>query len=261
MEKSFSQRRGFKPAKTSFQVNSMDDDLRLALWNDLTRYIWSPYANWSKFRDLLDQIWTNFFKKSLDSFNSSNVYPTYIRKSYFEMEWYEVYDFIEFIIHTFAIPYAVAELIDACNSTLENERSGYRLVGALFVPITSEQEVAEIHQALDTTEQFTSHLNKAIELLANRTSPDYANSIKESISAVEALCKLITDDRSTTLGEALEKLDRKGITLHKSLKDAFRKLYGYTSDAQGIRHGLVGRADLDGEDARFMLVTCSAFIN
>jgi hypothetical protein len=87
MEKSFSQKMGWKSDRTDFQVASMDQDLRLALWNDLTRYIWSPYKNYGAFRDLLDQIWTSFFKKTLDSFNSSQVYPTYIKKAYEEMEW------------------------------------------------------------------------------------------------------------------------------------------------------------------------------
>jgi hypothetical protein len=56
-------------------------------------------------------------------------------------------------------------------------------------------------------------------------------------------------------------LENKGVVLHADLKDAFKKLYGYTSGAQGIRHGLVGKANLDVEDARFMLIACSAFIN
>ena len=39
------------------------------------------------------------------------------------------------------------------------------------------------------------------------------------------------------------------------------QLYGYTSDADGIRHALLDESDLDFEDAKFMLVSCSAFTN
>ena len=35
----------------------------------------------------------------------------------------------------------------------------------------------------------------------------------------------------------------------------------YTSDAAGIRHALLEDPNLDAEDAKFMLVACSAFIN
>jgi hypothetical protein len=38
-------------------------------------------------------------------------------------------------------------------------------------------------------------------------------------------------------------------------------MYGSTSDAQGIRHALREEPTLDSDDARFMLVSCSAFVN
>jgi hypothetical protein len=44
-------------------------------------------------------------------------------------------------------------------------------------------------------------------------------------------------------------------------EEAFVKLYGYTSDADGIRHALMDESDLASEDAKFMLVLCSAFVN
>lgn len=61
------------------------------------------------------------------------------------------------------------------------------------------------------------------ELLADRKSPDYRNSIKESISAVEAICKLITGSQKATLEDALRQLETKLGSVHPALKDAFRK--------------------------------------
>ncbi len=129
--------------------------------------------------------------------------------------------------------------------------------------ITSEEEISEIEEALKKSGPLSNvheHLKRALELLADRKSPDYRNSIKESISAVEALCKLITGDKSATLGKALEKMEGK-IKLHPALKKAFISLYGYTSDADGIRHALLEESNLDFEDAKFMLIVCPAFIN
>ncbi|MGH6983986.1 MAG: hypothetical protein ACREEI_07150 [Stellaceae bacterium] len=51
------------------------------------------------------------------------------------------------------------------------------------------------------------------------------------------------------------------MTIHKARQDAFDKLYGYASDADGIRHALLDEEKLTYEDAQFMLVTCSAFVN
>lgn len=49
--------------------------------------------------------------------------------------------------------------------------------------------------------------------------------------------------------------------MHPALNGAFQKLYGYTSDAGGIiRHALLEEDSLDFKDAKFMLVSCSAFV-
>jgi hypothetical protein len=93
--------------------------------------------------------------------------------------------------------------------------------------------------------------------VVNRFRDDfYRNSIKESISAVEAMCKLAAHDDKATLGQVLPKMG-----LHPALRDGFNKLYGYTNDADGIRHALLEESTLTFDDAKFMLVACAAFIN
>ena len=63
------------------------------------------------------------------------------------------------------------------------------------------------------------------------------------------------------MGQALKVIERKGIGLHGALKKGFSSLYGYTSDADGIRHALLDESTTNFEDAKFMLVACSGFIN
>jgi hypothetical protein len=131
------------------------------------------------------------------------------------------------------------------------------------VQITSEEEIAAIEQALalpDSLKPVREHLGQSLILLSDRKKPDYRNSIKESISAVESLSKIISKQNKATLGPALDAVEKK-TKLHAVLKEAFQKLYGYTSDAQGIRHALMDEPTLDVEDAKFMLISCSAFVN
>src|SRR5437667_5935692 len=97
-----------------------------------------------------------------------------------------------------------------------------------LIPVISEQEIAEISEALSVSRAYTQHLEQALNLLADRKSPDYRNSIKESISAVEAICQLVTGSSRTTLGEALRRLESKLGSFHPALKNAFNSLYGYT---------------------------------
>ena len=107
------------------------------------------------------------------------------------------------------------------------------------------------------------HLNSALEKYAQRPIGDYRNSIKESISAVEAFCREKTGEN--TLGKALKQLESKGIVIPLLLKSAFEKLYAYTNhEDTGIRHALMddeGNYTPTTEEALFMLVSCSAFIN
>lgn len=107
------------------------------------------------------------------------------------------------------------------------------------------------------------HLTKAIELCSKRPIGDYRNSIKESISAVEYICRKKTGEND--LGKGLSKLEKKGVIIPNLLKKAFDTLYAYTNNEEtGIRHALM---DEDGtyapgvDEAIFMLVSCSAFIN
>ena len=60
--------------------------------------------------------------------------------------------------------------------------------------------------------------------------------------------------------DALKKLDD-SLNIHSALKSAYSKLYGYTSDKDGIRHSILEEPNLSFSDAKYMLVSCSAFIN
>ncbi len=142
--------------------------------------------------------------------------------------------------------------------------SAYRFVDSKLVEINSKEEIVEIESAIRNADKYNSvktHLSTAIDLLSDRKKPDYRNSIKESISAVESLTKIITKNDKTTLGQALKEIEKKH-QIPGSLKAAFSALYGYTSDEGGIRHSLLeSGVQVDLEEARFMMVTCSAFVN
>lgn len=151
--------------------------------------------------------------------------------------------------------------MSACNKTLEQEMSAYRFVDKCITQITCEEEIGAIEQAINKGEELVrKHLQRALELLSDRTNPDYRNSMKESISAIERLSIQETGEKKGTLGQLLKKAGER-IDIHPALQEAFSKLYGYTSDESGIRHALSDRDVVDFEDAKYMLVVCSAFIN
>ncbi len=150
------------------------------------------------------------------------------------------------------------------NTIFEQEKSGYRLIDGLITPIIDKNEIDCIEEASNTKlTSVDTHLQKALSFYSDRENPDYENSIKESISAVEAMCCIITGltGAQATLSNALKHLEDKGIHLHGALKTAFNNIYGYTSDESGIRHGGIDFKNAPAEDAKYMLISCSAFVN
>lgn len=184
-----------------------------------------------------------------------------LRNYLMSIEWYDFFDFVEKYLNYLQNDDAV-EMQSKFNEVLEEEMSGYRIVNKQVIPVVDECELKSIEDAVSIPyESARIHIQKAIDNFANREKPDYENSIKDSISAVEAMCCIITGNDKATLGEALKQLETKGVHLHKAFKNAMSSLYGYTSDESGIRHGSVDFAGASREDAKFMLITCSAFVN
>jgi hypothetical protein len=264
----FSERKGLKPIKNVIQTDDMDQDLRIGLWNALTLFYWEDVdQRWGQLSQLWRSIWLNYFKYPVDAIPADWLkIHSVLRKYFFGCRWYEAYDFLEFVPSNFEASFdrnENSEFRNYCNAVLERELSAYRFVGEKLTQITSDVEIAAVEQAMAAEDSFRHvalHIKTALGLLADRKSPDYRNSIKESISAVEAACRLITDDDQATLGAAIKNLKSR-VDLHPALEKAFSSMYGYTNDADGIRHALLDEPTLSFEDAKFMLVSCSAFVN
>lgn len=267
----FSQRNGYKPGTKIAQRESMDEDLRTGIWNMVLVFQFnkyeSPRGNYnvidgSNLEVLANQIWIFYMKLSLDERPVYwNRFQEVISAYFFSAEWYEVYDFVEFLVETINDKEA-KELAATMNYLFAAENAAYRFAGKQIIEITSDEEVQEVEQALASTSSYKgsrTHLERAIALYADRKQPDLRNSMKESISAVESLAIELVGEKAT-LGQLLKKMEAKR-ALHPALKTAFSSLYGYTNDSDGIRHALSDKSSLTKGDAKFMLVCCSAFIN
>lgn len=271
----FSQRMGLLPASKVIQTNSIDMDLRNALWNILSECYWGTfYPDYSghkilagsNFEEFSRALYTRFYKTLLDDLPWGwQAILDQMKKEIVSGVWHRTYSLLEFIIENAPGTADTRErCIYLCNEAFSSENSAYRFVTRKLTEITSPEEIEEIEIAISGTSKYTgvtTHLQTSLNLLTDRQTPDYRNSIKESISAVESLAKKLVGDDKATLGQALKILETKH-NLHGSLKSAFLTLYGYTSDASGIRHALLDNATFPTKaDARFMLICCSAFIN
>jgi hypothetical protein len=265
----FSQRKGFKPARAIVQFESIDEQLRNAIWNcfhdhiiqqqgfmDRGSYAMIP----GEIHQFADFFWAEFLKQTIDSRpdGQGGIYDA-LRRIFFRFQWFEVYDFVEFVVLRVK---NTVEFESGINRALEAEMAAYRLLKGKVVEITNHTELNAIDEALGQSDfpGASQHLSRALELISDKQKPDPRNSIKESISAVESAAKSLTGITKATLDDAIKTLEKQG-RLHPSLKAGFSKLYGYTSDEGGIRHAMLEESNLTKADAIFFLVTCSAFIN
>jgi len=270
----FSHRQGLKLYRKQVQADCVDEELRSRLWSLLKIYFWDHWSEAyhydhraGEIETLLDKLWFRYFKLPSDSrpaMNSSgygreNAYD-FIRRNFFACAWNEVYDFIEFIIAGVSDP-LIEGLPDSVNTVLTEESAAYRLLQGQFVPITNESEIEAVDSAMNSgVGAVHDHLGAAARFLSDRKAPDYRNSIKESISAVESLMKVLTKKKSATLSEGLKRISGV-VSLHPALLLGFEKLYAYTSDEEGVRHAIFDQSKVTHSEAKYFLVSCSAFIN
>lgn len=224
------------------------------------------------YTELEETIWCFFMNQRRDDFygyDGHEVAATEYLQSK-QNAWYTKFDLIEFTIKVlrnmapqgdrhFAV--VVNNFINILNSTFRRLNYAYRVVDDQIVEITDQEEIATIEDAIRQDSAIKTHLSEALKLMSNRQSPDYRNSIKESISAVEALCREITGE--STLGDALRVWEKKGVKIPTFLKSGIEKLYIYTNDKRtGIRHSLMEDSESPSfEEAKYMLVICCAFVN
>ncbi len=269
----FSERYGYKTARETIQIDSISQELRNSIRSLLKIHVWDHVyfsrgdgaaflSQNSEIKAFCELLWFHHFKKPLDTLPNNwslQVLPG-LREYFFSCGWHEVYDFIEFVADNFPYPDGKEAFVQGCNFSLEREVSAYRFANGLITPITDEVQIAEVDLALVAPKSpVRTHLRRALELLSDRASPDYRNSIKESISAVESLVSTVLGEKGT-LGQLVKKLEEE-IGLHPALRTAFSSLYGYTSDEDGIRHAILESKNVVFEDAKFFLVVCSAFVN
>ncbi len=167
----FSQRKGLVPATKVVQRESIDDDLRASLWNLLTLFYWRKFQGrdedtyrsdevaGSNLEVLMYSIWINHFKQPIDTIELywQNCLRR-LRDYFFDGQWYEVYDFVEFIAQN-GDASSRDRFIEACNKHLERENSAYRFVNGQITEITSQQEIEEIESAIQRSDSFPGGIN------------------------------------------------------------------------------------------------------
>lgn len=260
----FSERKGIKHFSDIVQVNSLNERTRNKIYSATIELIEKD----KKRGEFIEYIYTEIFSLTKNDIpiksSEFGVFSDYYADVENEIllnlrncEYHEVFDFIEGIIKGIRLDNHKKWYIEEIEKIFKEENVNYKIIGDFITDIVDENQIDSIEETINNPYKVVSeHYSKAIEQLYS--VKDYANSIKESISAVEAMCQIINGSKET-LGKALNNLK---IAIHPALKRAYSNIYGYTSDEKGIRHSNgLDEENSTFEEAKYMLISCSAFVN
>lgn len=265
----FSQRYGYEPLPEPMRLEEISDDLRREILNAIREVILKgalpPFYLEEEAKRFVERVLGEIFKKAEHEIDATYgdaliQFGKLTQNSPFNV----VLNLVEIVAndgpHTEDFVSRVSESFEkyAAAYRLDTSQRPYR-----FFPQTSKEQSEAVRQAIETLRHggmdgASTHLRQAAE---NINAGQYGNSIADSIHAVESVAKNIDQRANKTLGPALDSLARAGLLKHRALQEAFKKLYGYTSDEQGIRHALLEKSspDVGLDEAVFMFGACASF--
>lgn len=254
----------------TFRLKELSPRTRSHLWmitNDLIgdntseyNFIRQPLTN------LIGVWWVDRLHKPVDELPNHRTKLSELLKSLVLKGTYvDVLEFIECLLRHDRGGAVLGRFAARVRAALEQTNCGYRLLMQplpQIIQASTTEEAATLTQAISDTASdplkgAQQHLVKAAETLRDG---DYAGSVRESIHAVESVCKVISGDQKADLRKALEQLDKKS-RIHPAFKEGLNKLYAFTSDEKGVRHASLGDSDVTHEDAQFMIGACAAFVS
>ena len=268
----FSERYGYESLPEPMALEQLSDDLRREIWNIIrvslleNRKSVGDYHYFPEnFERFIERLFGKLLKLPEDEISTGyeDVLEDF-KQVILEDSFDQLLSLIELIANNdsdnLRFARKIAELFDshAAAYWLDVTRKPYQ-----FFPRSSPEQGLAIQQALKTVEDIgmtgvSVHLRKAADCI---NTQKYSDSIADSIHAVESVARLISPKKAKTLGPALDSLENAGVIKHKALKEAFSKLYGYTSSEQGIRHALLDKdsPEVGLDEAMFMFGACASF--
>jgi hypothetical protein len=206
-------------------------ELRSALWDLIHSYLSACIQRNDFGPSYLTPPWSTILKdefvyrqhKMVDDFSKSVKVLIPVTRTIFEDgDYVAIFGWLEFVLKHPSCPPNVAEDVEG---TLRFCQAAYRVVDKeVICPIASDAEHATVVRAFAdlANSQFNgarSHLRGAASHL---TAGKYADSVRESIHAVEAVCRTL-DASADVLSKALAKLEQK-IAIHPAMKKGFASL-------------------------------------
>jgi hypothetical protein len=261
----FEQAEGLEPLPRQLARTEITRELRAVLWDFIhhelyqsalaNRHSWQftePWLGTLKYLHVFYQHRTEEFP------DHANVKLKEIKSILENGSYSEIYGWLQAAIRKHRQPAfatRIGQILNYC-------RAPYRIIENVVFPIGSDAEAETISRAFTDLGSASflgvrEHLRAAA---AELNEGDFANSVRESIHAVESVAKSL--ESTGDFSKALAKLESSA-RIHGALKAGFASIYGYTSDNPGVRHALLEKeaSEVDEADALFMIGACASFVS
>ena len=264
----FSQRNGYRAIPPQLKLEEVSDKHRRLIDYHITEEIgrstiFTVYDGRfeSKWMHVAKELHVRFLGLSIGDFQDDpGELKERLRIIIRRYKFFDLFDLIEFLCRQ---DNCSDDLKRDLSSSFEETRSAYRMVDHHTIVAVGNEDLAKTYLgALEETIAHEADGARTHLIRAGKLAKDgkFSDSVRESITAVEAVAKKLDPD-SSTLGAALKTLSKRYFW-SKELRVAIEKLYAYTNVEKGIRHALVreGKANVDEADALFMLGACSSLV-
>jgi len=209
-------------------------------------------------------------KERRDAFakSSKNTIIAEIENILVNTEWENVFTICE-VVHNYL--YGVAGYGNwyesfqlKINNLFSDEQIGFKMIKGKIERV--RDAFAEAHnveaRVLLSQSEFAgadAHFGKAIKALNVRPNPDVENCVKDAVSAVESVARVIAKNEKILLSDFVKEGAVKGI-IPKPLDEAIQKIYAYRGNEPGVAHGAVSPSKVTIDEAEFVLAMSAAAI-
>ena len=265
----FSQATGIDPLPQPARLGELPWKTRNALWSGIFQWI-SESSRYIDGTRRMGERWSAIFyghhvsilnRPGDEFYDDLNVQLPEIKELFLDGKYNRVFDLLQFIMRHELVPDGFREFVV---NTLQESMCAYSILEGVWtiVPSAIPEQRKSIERAFCVLKDGPfggahQHLSNSAECI---NAGDYSGSVRESIHAVESVARRIDNNSRKSLAPALESLSKRGLVLHGAFKSGVEKLYGYTSDEDGIRHALSDvTTNVDAADAVFMFGACASF--
>lgn len=265
----FSQREGLIPLPAAYELEKLSyevrNEIKYLLEEELKKYfVYYREQHLPDWQKMLKDWHVQILKLPVECFHLENT--RYQLLGVISTNPYnQLLDTLEFFINHKSL--ANHPFPNEISNLFEREQVAYLLIEKsknlrIFVPRASEVEGMAYLRALDSldSDSFSGARKNLAEAGYYLAKKEFDKSVRESIHAVESVIRVLSEKKNIKFSDGLRELNKK-LSLHSALGEGFVKLYGFSSDADGIRHSSIEETlSVDEETAIYFLGVCASFV-